>query len=550
MVGPPLCASWDDRLMIRPQPLRRIAGITSRVQRKVPLRWTRIMSSNIAVDMISTGLVVSMPALLTRMSTSPSAATMAPNAALTAGSSPTSAATPAVLTPCLANAAAASSALAASRSTTPMLAPSRANRSAIARPMPLQAPVTTAILPPSLAMVAPLSVSGADARALRLGRRQDPLGLALERLEIVRRRLHRGDLGVPEAAHPVARRHLLDGRHVLPRPRADQRAAPGERAARRQVDRARDLALEADRGFAPEVRVRQQDGREEAHRVGVPRPREELGRRTLLDERAQVEHGDATAHVAHGAEVVRDEQVGRAELLLQTDQEVDDLGARGRVEGRGRLVEHDQLGRGDDGPRDPDPLLQAHAELGRVGGQEPLGEADTPGREPHRLLPISPRRPQRDQRLADGLTNDEARVERLGRLLEDELHPAPQRGRADRASAAHGLALEQYRARRLPDQAQDAATDRGLARARFADQRHGLAGLDVEAHPVHGLDELLRARDREVLDEVPDFEQRHGSPLHRKVAADEVAGLQLAQPRRLGAATVPRPHAAGGEWAA
>src|SRR3954454_3151777 len=286
MVGPPLCASWDDRLMIRPQPLRRIAGITSRVQRKVPLRWTRIMSSNIAVDMISTGLVVSMPALLTRMSTSPSAATMAPNAALTAGSSPTSAATPArppprpadaaappaALTPCLANAAAASSALAASRSTTPMLAPSRANRSAIARPMPLQAPGTTATPPPILAMLAPLSGSGADARAPRLGRRQDPLGLALERLEIVRRRLHRGDLGVPEAAHPVARRHLLDGRHVLPRPRVDQRAAPGERAARRQVDRARDLALEADRGLAPEVRVRQQDGREEAHRVGVPRP--------------------------------------------------------------------------------------------------------------------------------------------------------------------------------------------------------------------------------------------------------------------------------------
>ena len=40
---------------------------------------------------------------------------------------------------------------------------------------------------------------------------------------------------------------------------------------------------------------------------------------------------------------MRDEQIGRAELALDADQQVDDLGPGGRIERRGRLVEHDQL---------------------------------------------------------------------------------------------------------------------------------------------------------------------------------------------------------------
>ena len=63
---------------------------------------------------------------------------------------------------------------------------------------------------------------------------------------------------------------------------------------------------------------------------------------------------------------MRDEEVGGLQLALQPDQQVDDLGARRRIEGRGRLVEHDEVGLGDHGARDADALLQAGAELGRI----------------------------------------------------------------------------------------------------------------------------------------------------------------------------------------
>ena len=44
-----------------------------------------------------------------------------------------------------------------------------------------------------------------------------------------------------------------------------------------------------------------------------------------LDDLAQVHHGDAVGDVAHDGEVVRDEQVGQAELVLEVLQQVDDL---------------------------------------------------------------------------------------------------------------------------------------------------------------------------------------------------------------------------------
>jgi len=112
---------------------------------------TRIISSHMSMGMSSRKLIVSMPALLHRMSMSPSAAVTAPKADFISASSPTSAEAAMARTPSLAVSSAAALAPAALRSTMPMSAPSAARAPTIARPIPLAPPVTSATLAAQLA---------------------------------------------------------------------------------------------------------------------------------------------------------------------------------------------------------------------------------------------------------------------------------------------------------------------------------------------------------------------------------------------------------------
>jgi hypothetical protein len=94
----------------------------------------------------------------------------------------------------------------------------------------------------------------------------------------------------------------------------------------------------------------------------VARPPEDLGRRSLLDDHAEIHHRDPVADVMHSAQVMRNEEIGCAGRLLNLTQEVDDFSSRCRVERRGRLVKHNQGGVGDDGTGDADPLLLTGAQ--------------------------------------------------------------------------------------------------------------------------------------------------------------------------------------------
>ena len=72
---------------------------------------------------------------------------------------------------------------------------------------------------------------------------------------------------------------------------------------------------------------------------------------------------DPVGDVADDADVVGDEDVGEAELVLQVLEQVDDLRLDRDVEGGDRLVGDDQLRLYRQGPRDADPLALA----GRIG---------------------------------------------------------------------------------------------------------------------------------------------------------------------------------------
>src|SRR6185503_17906469 len=140
----------------------------------------RFQSASLAPSM---SVLTETPALLTRMCSAPSAATISLNAASTAAASATSkrlvvATPPAARTASTASPAAPS--LAVKLITT--LAPARPSATAMARPMPRDPPVTTAIRPSRSAMAHSLDASR------RCGRRRRPRQLT-DRLGI-RRAVH------------------------------------------------------------------------------------------------------------------------------------------------------------------------------------------------------------------------------------------------------------------------------------------------------------------------------------------------------------------------
>ena len=83
-------------------------------------------------------------------------------------------------------------------------------------------------------------------------------------------------------------------------------------------------------------------------------------------------------HVAHDGQVVGDEQVGQAEVVLQVLEQVDDLRLDRDVERRHGLVEHDEPRLDRERPRHADALALAAGELVREA-------VDVLGRQPDAL---------------------------------------------------------------------------------------------------------------------------------------------------------------------
>ena len=92
---------------------------------------------------------------------------------------------------------------------------------------------------------------------------------------------------------------------------------------------------------------------------------EHLVRRADFDDPAEVHDGDAVGDVAHHRKIVRDEQVGQAELASAALQQVDDLRLDRHVERGDRLVENEQLGTQRQSTGNCDALALAAGEFAR-----------------------------------------------------------------------------------------------------------------------------------------------------------------------------------------
>src|SRR4030095_413714 len=127
----------------------------------------------------------------------------------------------------------------------------------------------------------------------------------------------------------------------------------------------------------------------------------------------------------------------------------------------------------------------------------------------HALAPLlRAAHPVHQERLADDVGDAHARIERGEWVLEHHLHmPAValelalrERRKIDDAAVDAEANLARCRRQR----AQDAARDRGLAAAAFADQRQRFAPADVKRHAIDGTNVTHRASqesatDRQVL---------------------------------------------------
>ena len=177
------------------------------------------------------------------------------------------------------------------------------------------------------------------------------------------------------------------------------------------------------RSFSPRTSSSCGSESQQAPRVRHARLLEQLVHRGGLDDPARVHDVDAIAHAGGDAEVVGDHQDGRAELVGELLDQLEDLGLDGHVErGRG-LVGEDELGVAREGDRDHDALAHAARELERVVPEALLGPRDADLRE--QLDDAVARGRVREahvlaDRLGDLVADGEGRVQARQRVLEDE----------------------------------------------------------------------------------------------------------------------------------
>ncbi len=108
----------------------------------------------------------------------------------------------------------------------------------------------------------------------------------------------------------------------------------------------------------------------------MPGRGEDLFDGALLNDLAEVHDGDTLAEVAHGRQVVADEEEGDAEVLLEFCQECDERGPGAGGEDGGGFVEHDKFGVEDERAGDGDALERGGAEAPGFAGEECCVEVD------------------------------------------------------------------------------------------------------------------------------------------------------------------------------
>ena len=180
-------------------------------------------------------------------------------------------------------------------------------------------------------------------------------------------------------------------------------------------------------------------------------------------------HRDAAADVFHDGEIVGDEEVRDASLLLQILEQVDDLRLDRDIQGADRFVAHDQFRFDGEGARDADALPLAAAELMRI-------TLRVSGVEPDRLQQFRDPIPPGGFVLASlwmsrgspTILDGQARVQRPVGILKYDLQLPPARAEFDAPKYGQVVALKKNASGSRFDQPHNRATQGCLAATAFA----------------------------------------------------------------------------------
>src|SRR5262249_28050962 len=163
----------------------------------------------------------------------------------------------------------------------------------------------------------------------------------------------------------------------LPTDLLRQWATRVEATARGEVDGARQIALEDDAlASLLDTWIGNGYGGEQRRGVGVQRIAIDRVPVRYLHDLAKVHHGNPRRDMAHHAQVVRDEQICQAHLLLQPRHEIEDLGANRHIQGAHWLIGDDEFRLCADGAGDGDALPLAAAEFMGIAVDEVGIESD------------------------------------------------------------------------------------------------------------------------------------------------------------------------------
>ena len=204
---------------------------------------------------------------------------------------------------------------------------------------------------------------------------------------------------------------------------------------------------------------------------------------------ALVDDCDAVRNVAHHREIMGDEQVGDAALLLQAAQQVEHLGADGHVQSADGLIGHDEFRLHDERTGNADALPLAAGKFVGKAGSKFRQQAHVQQSLPHFFFPLGGGEvgPHVLQALAHDVAHLGALVQRGLRVLKDHLNlTGDLLVQRTRDFAVDLLALVQDLTARGGQNAQDGPADGGLAGAGLAHQTKGLALVDLEIGVLYG----------------------------------------------------------------
>ena len=343
------------------------------------------------------------------------------------------------------------------------------------------------------------------------------------------------DLLSDMAREPVARFDFAEGRYIGAAAVDDDGTARVEGTAAGWIDGRGNVAREDD-AFALGLWVHNGNGRQQSLGVGMQGFANDSFGFGEFNGFAQVHHHDSMADVLNDGEVMRNEEVGDAALLLEVLQKIYDLRLDGDIECTDGFVTDDHLRLNRERPRYPDALTLATAEFVgvtlRVRGVKTDGLQEFGDAFLARNFALGEL--MNIDSFADDLLDGHARIEGAVGVLKDHLEFAPAGAQFGAVQLANILAVKMNRTGGGFEQADDRAPERGLATTAFAHEAEGLTRLKFEANVVHCFDVRFHTAEEPMLYGKMNLEVVNLEEVLHAVEEGRLRSLRLRACRRAG----------------